>query len=118
MAIGAKTRTRRSARAIEPRVWRAAEDGAARTVSGGAADYDRRRSLPRLIGWDPFASGSDSEASGRAIRARLTRALRAERRRGRAGHWAYDLNRHLALLQALEAETELSRRRSPSGVRT
>ncbi|MDQ0315110.1 hypothetical protein [Amorphus orientalis] len=36
----------------------------------------------------------------REVRARLARALRAERRLGRAGHWSYDLNRHLALKQA------------------
>jgi hypothetical protein len=38
------------------------------------------------------------------IVARLARALRAERQRGRAGHWSYDLNRHIALAQALDAE--------------
>ena len=120
MTNGAKTRAAqrggRTAR-VEPRVWRAAEEGVARTVSGGAAEYDRGRSLPRLIGWDPFAPGSDSEASDRTIRARLTRALRAERRRGRAGHWAYDLNRHLALLQALEGEAELLRQGPPAARR-
>lgn len=120
-ANGAKAQTaQRGGRPtrVEPRVWRAAEDGVARTVSAGAAEYDRRRSLPRLIGWDPFAPASDSDALDRTIRARLTRALRAERRRGRAGHWAYDLNRHLALLQALEGEAELLRRRSPAAHRT
>ena len=33
--------------------------------------------------------------------ARLTLALRRERLLGRAGHWAYDINRHIALRQAL-----------------
>jgi hypothetical protein len=33
--------------------------------------------------------------------AALTRALRNERRLARAGHWAYDINRHIALSQSL-----------------
>jgi hypothetical protein len=32
--------------------------------------------------------------------------LRVERARGRAGHWTYDLNRHIGLLQAMKAEQE------------
>lgn len=32
---------------------------------------------------------------------RLARAIRAERRLGRSGHWSYDPARHLALMQAL-----------------
>ncbi len=32
-----------------------------------------------------------------------------ERRLGRAGHWTYDLNRHMALAQAWKAETEALR---------
>ncbi len=36
--------------------------------------------------------------------AKLERALKAERRRGRAGHWAYDLARHTALLRAWRRE--------------
>ncbi|WP_453960670.1 hypothetical protein [Amorphus suaedae] len=43
-------------------------------------------------------------AGRRAVIARLERALRAERRRGISGHWTYDLNRHLALKQALASE--------------
>jgi hypothetical protein len=34
----------------------------------------------------------------------LERALRAERRRGLAGHWTYDLARHMQLLEAYRAE--------------
>ena len=40
----------------------------------------------------------------RRILARLRRALRAERRRGRAGHWAYDLGRHAELLRVYRLE--------------
>jgi len=38
------------------------------------------------------------------IIARLRKALRAERRRGLAGHWAYDLARHVELLRLYRAE--------------
>ena len=41
----------------------------------------------------------------KAVTKKLAQAVRAERRRGRAGHWSYDLNRHIALAQALKAET-------------
>jgi hypothetical protein len=40
------------------------------------------------------------------ILARLMRSLRDERRRGLAGHWSYDLNRHIALAQAYAAELQ------------
>jgi hypothetical protein len=43
-------------------------------------------------------------AGRRNVLARIARALRAERNRGRAGHWTYDLNRHIALAQAYTAE--------------
>jgi hypothetical protein len=39
-----------------------------------------------------------------AILIRLARGLRSERRLGRAGHWTYDVNRHIALAQAFRAE--------------
>lgn len=58
------------------------------------------RRIARLIpvSEDEFAT-SEPEVR-RLIAQRLARALRAERKRGRAGHWSYDLNRHLALKQA------------------
>lgn len=40
---------------------------------------------------------------GSADMARLKRALRREQSLGRAGHPAYDLNRHIAIRQALKA---------------
>jgi len=51
---------------------------------------------------------------------RLTRKLRRERQRGLARHWSYDLNRHIALKQALDrlvaagVENEKAARRPPS----
>ncbi len=86
------------------------------TVKAGMRHYDRARHLPALIGIDPGALSGDALSgvalsggegmSKKTILARLKRALRAERQRARSGHWAYDLNRHIALRQALMAEGE------------
>lgn len=47
----------------------------------------------------------DVSPQGRArLVATLERALRAERRRGRSGHWTYDVARHAALLAAWRRE--------------
>lgn len=73
-------------------------------VGAGAVLYDRRRHLPRLIPIAPAEITDERPAARRAILARLARALRAERNRGRAGHWTYDLNRHIGLKQAYAAE--------------
>ncbi|WP_321506016.1 hypothetical protein [Breoghania sp.] len=73
------------------------EDG-----SAACAAALRQRILRRLTGREP----EEGEAGRKALVARLARALRGERRRGRAGHWSYDLNRHIALLQAYRAECD------------
>ncbi len=73
----------------------------------GCRQYDRTRHLPRVIPVAPEEI-ADLSASGRtAILRKLARALRAERNRGRSGHWTYDLNRHIALRQAYAAERRL-----------
>ena len=41
--------------------------------------------------------------------AKLRRALRAERRRGVAGHWTYDLARHVELLHLYRQELAMVR---------
>ena len=73
-------------------------------TAAGVESYDRTRHLPRLLPIAPDEIADDSVAAGRRIVARLARALRAERSRGRAGHWTYDLNRHIGLKQAYAAE--------------
>lgn len=73
-------------------------------IRAGAQLYDRARHLPGLARATPQEISSTDRAVGRILLARLMRALRGERRRGRAGHWSYDLNRHIALLQAIAAE--------------
>ncbi|MDR4307491.1 hypothetical protein IHQ68_12775 [Chelatococcus sambhunathii] len=90
------------------RSWRpAADEALAAAVTIGAGSYDRAR-LPRLVGVDIRQLAEPGPALDAAIRAKLERALRAERQRGAAGCWTYDLNRHLALIQALEAENRRS----------
>ena len=81
-------------------------------VERGAEAYDRELHLPRLLPIAPADLADDSPAAAGAIRRRLARALRNERNRGRAGHWTYDLNRHIALAHAYAGEL---RRRPRSG---
>lgn len=90
--------------AVAERRRRQVRDGCERAVRSGAELYDRARHLPRLARATPQEIASGDPAVARIILGRLLRALRAERRRGRAGHWSYDLNRHIALMQAIVAE--------------
>ena len=95
-------------------VLRDAAAGALRaSVAAGVDAYRRELHLPRLVALDPATLADIGPQAHRAILARLARALRSERNRGRAGHWTYDLNRHIALRQAYAAE----RRMLPSGGR-
>lgn len=73
-------------------------------IERGADAYDRKLHLPRLLPLMPAELADDSPAATRTILKRLARALRHERNRGRAGHWTYDLNRHIALCQAYAGE--------------
>ena len=78
-------------------------------VERGAALYERARNLPRVL---PLMAGQcegPEPDTTRLIVRRLAQALRRERRLGRAGHWTYDLNRHIALTQAWKAESEALR---------
>ncbi|MDQ0324559.1 hypothetical protein J2R99_000408 [Rhodopseudomonas julia] len=78
----------------------------ARQVKAGADTYHRDNDLPRLIHRLPGELGKNETERAHAIVARLKCALRAERRKGRAGHWSYDLNRHIALKTALKVESD------------
>jgi hypothetical protein len=66
--------------------------------------FDRETELPKLIGLWPAELRDYSLGGTARIVALLSKALRAERRRGAGGHWAYDLNRHMALSAALKVE--------------
>jgi hypothetical protein len=69
-----------------------------------SAEEERRRAIARLLPLWPHEVEDRSEAGCRRLLARLARALRAERRRGLAGHWTYDLGRHAALLRLYREE--------------
>ncbi len=75
-----------------------------RTALEGARQYRRRRHLPALLALWPSQLDDFSAKGTREIIHRLKAALLAERRRGRARHWCYNLNRHMALVSALEGE--------------
>ena len=64
--------------------------------------------LPRLLPLWPHELSDDSPGGRHAIVCKLRRALRAERRRGIAGHWAYDLSRHVELVRIYRLELALS----------
>ncbi len=84
-----------------------AQRSLAKAIAAGSENYDRNRHLARLIPVGPDEIADQSQPGRRAILAKLSRALRAERNRGRAGHWTYDLNRHIGLRQAYAAERRL-----------
>lgn len=68
--------------------------------------YNRNTQLPKLIGLWP---GEIANITQEKIVGLLQKALRAERRRGQAGHWTYDLNRHIALAESLREEEQTLR---------
>jgi hypothetical protein len=72
--------------------------------AGTTRAYDRRRDLPRLLPLWPHEIEVSNLAEHARLLARMRRALRLERQRGRAGHWSYDLARHALLLRAYRAE--------------
>lgn len=74
------------------------------------ARYDRCVELPRVLSLWPHELGDESPQGRRRVVARLARALRAERRRGVAGHWTYDLARHVELLRLYRLEREAAGR--------
>jgi hypothetical protein len=100
---------------MSSRARRAARD----TLLSGARDYTRARVLHRLLkDWPTGFPQAEPERSREIVR-RLAAALRAERALGRAGHWTYDLNRHIALRQAHLAEAAAllrARRRREPGI--
>lgn len=59
---------------------------------------DAIASLPRLIAVWPSELSNIGNLKNVSLLAKLRKALRAERQRGVAGHWTYDLARHAELL--------------------
>lgn len=87
----------------------------AATSSVSKAAYVRSRDLPKLIGMWPAEIADISKAGRERLIAKLKRALRAERQRGLAGHWSYDLARHSQLLEAYRLEVAGTARCSALG---
>jgi hypothetical protein len=78
----------------------------ATALSAAAPDgYQRTRDLPKLLPLWPHEIEVSNAGEHARLLARMRRALRLERQRGIAGHWAYDLARHAQLLRAYRAET-------------
>lgn len=75
-----------------------------RTVRAGAINYRRDIHLPRLLRLFPAEIPSAEPEATRLVLARLIVEARRERRRARSSHWTYDLNRHIALMQAVSAD--------------
>ena len=71
--------------------------------------FDRRAALTRVLGLWPGEVDDLSAAGRQNMLAKLRRALRAERRRGVAGHWTYDLARHVELLHLYRQELAMVR---------
>jgi hypothetical protein len=63
------------------------------------------RDLPKLVPLWPCEIAVCAPSDHERLLAKLRRALRVERQRGIAGHWAYDLARHAQLLRAYRVET-------------
>lgn len=80
---------------IRMEAWRAMDQ----QQSQGAKLYCRERDLARLL---PILPGDALAAD--AIILRLERALARERLLGQAGHWSYNLMRHMSLRHALDGE--------------
>jgi hypothetical protein len=75
-------------------------------IARGADRYQRKIHLPRLIPIPEHLLVKIDKEQANAIVTKLNCALRRERNRGKNGHWAYDLNRHLGLMQAYKSEME------------
>ena len=88
--------------AIEPRVQIATDTGVELEAARDASK--RTGSLQRLLAaWRGEIADVSIPGRRRTV-SRLEKALRLERARGRAGHWAYDVARHQQLAHHLRLE--------------
>lgn len=62
----------------------------------------QRAALQILCGIDIAEVLEGSSETQRAAKAQIVRLIERERLKGVNGHWSYDLNRHIALKQALD----------------
>jgi len=101
-AIAAETATPDQGKAHRERITAKRTFGT--MAAAGTAAYLRSCDLPKLIALWRHELYDESQEGMFHVLAKLHRALRAERSRGLAGHWSYDLNRHLGLLSAYKGE--------------
>lgn len=95
---------------------RVARSGCIRALRPPAPRIDHRAALGRLLPFWPHELEDESVPARLRIIARLRKALRAERRRGLAGHWTYNLARHVELLRLYRAELATLRQQLGSAV--
>ena len=100
----AKQADRRAKQGIEAEPGSPGPDMFTAMVEVEARTYARDRDLAGLIALWPQELADQSQKGRLLILSKLRRALRAERRRAHAGHWSYDLNRHLGLMSAYKGE--------------
>jgi hypothetical protein len=89
-------------RAREDRLQKNARSALNATFDAALAAYRRSvflRSFHRLSG---ETIAAETPQAARAVLREIERALRGER--ARAGHWTYDLDRHIGLIVAYRAE--------------
>ncbi|MBX9685043.1 MAG: hypothetical protein K2X41_14780 [Hyphomicrobium sp.] len=91
-----------------PNIQQTSQQAGRRPASHGLRPWQwsgcRAGELARLLPLWPSQLEDVSITGRQRIVAVLARALRGERQRGLAGHWAYDLARHAALNRALQTE--------------
>jgi len=75
-----------------------------RCAGGGCARPDPGSELASLVALWPEELADKSRLGHERRLALLRRALRAERQRGLAGHWTYDLARHERLWRVYRSE--------------
>ena len=80
------------------------ETNAQAISKAGTRTYERQRDLPGLVPLWPEELLDKNPIAHRRLVMKLHRALRAERNRGLAAHWSYDLMRHTNLLHAYRHE--------------
>ncbi len=109
----------------DERLAKLAAESVARRMAAGCTSnrLDKLVEAENVFGRGTREMPGDIPARRRAV-ARIARALREERRRGKSGHWSYDLNRHIALAQAFSSlsqneqiwqEPAASSREAPAG---
>lgn len=101
--ISQTARPPKNARPFDERRISSHVRGAVETsLSASAAAYRRTEFLQAFHRLSAETIAAETAEAARAVLGELERALRKER--ARAGHWTYDLSRHISLLVAFRAE--------------